>query len=138
MLSWRLAYQIKFSDSQLPSKALIHFNDTNVSMVKNRIAINFWAKISGWPYAILLSFTQKHIFLHQWFFEPNQNIWKACNDIHELNLYRMHSMPVALALLKHSHKKLAVKYGVLPALFTSKRVLPWLRTISISTPLERF
>ena len=33
-------------------------------------------------------------------------------------------MLIALALLKHSHKKLTVKYDVLPALFTSKKVLP--------------
>ena len=52
------------------------------------------------------SYSEEKKVLHQQFFELIQNIYKACNDTHEVNLCHMHSMLLARALLQHKHKKL--------------------------------
>ena len=90
----------------------------------SRIEYNKFLSQNLW-YAILQ-------VLHQCFFELIQNIYKACNDIHEVNLSHMHSVLLAPALFQHSHKKLTVNH-VLPALFKSKRVLSWNYPRSISS-----
>ena len=73
--------------------------------------------------------SKEHKMLHQWFFELIQNIWKTCNDIHEVDFCHMHSMLLALALLLHK----TANHYVLPDLITGKRVLPWNTPHSISS-----
>ena len=80
----------------------------------SRIEYNKFLSQNLW-YAILQ-------VLHQWFFELIQNILKACNDIHEVNLSHMHRMFLALALLQHSHEKLTANHDVLPVLVTIQKV----------------
>ena len=70
------------------------------------------AKISlGKPFFF---YSKEHKVLHQWFFKLIQNILKACNDIHEINLSHMYWMLPALALLQHSLKTLTANHDVLP------------------------
>ena len=91
MLSSWLCYHIKLPDSQLPSKNWL------ISMPElfpwSRIEYKFpsqnlWICYSPSSASMVLWADSKH--------------WKACNDIHEVNLSHMHSVLLAPALLQQS------------------------------------
>ena len=71
LYSW-LCYLINLLDLQLPRKALIYFNATNVPMIKDGI---YFSEPKSLDMAFFLP-KKTHKFLHQWFFELISNIKK--------------------------------------------------------------